>query len=38
MTSYDWIDTIPNLEINSGRMKYSNRVDFRKYTVIIMLF
>jgi outer membrane receptor for ferrienterochelin and colicin len=32
MNSHDWIGAISNLEINSGKMKYSIGVDLRSYT------
>jgi outer membrane receptor protein involved in Fe transport len=32
MNSHDWVGAISNLEINSGKMKYSIGVDLRSYT------
>jgi outer membrane receptor protein involved in Fe transport len=32
MNSHDWVGAISNLEINSGKMKYSIGVDLRNYT------
>ena len=32
MNSHDWVGAISNLEINSGKFKYSIGVDLRNYT------